>query len=67
MSKAFACANKKTKRKVTNPREVDVTLELLSSTSGIPNTIKQLLSIFFPEAFSAGASALIIFLWGFCP
>ena len=47
-------------------REVGVTLRLISFTSGIPNVLKQLLSIFL-EVFSTGGSALIIFLWSFCP
>lgn len=56
---------RKTKQKVTNPREVDVTLELISFTSGIPNTLKQLLSIFFLGDSNAGGRALQFFMWSF--
>lgn len=48
---------RKTKQKVTNPKEALVTLELILFTSGVPNT----LSIFSIEVFNAGGSVLIIF------
>ena len=48
---------RKTKQKVTNPREAGVTVELILFTSGVPNT----LSIFSIEVFNAGGSILIIF------
>lgn len=60
--KSLLVQTRKTKQKVTTPREVGVTLELILFTSGIFNILKQLLSIFFPEVFNAGSSVQIKFL-----